>query len=77
METKEFNVKKSIEEQSAFCKTNGYPHFAPYDGVCFNCHKNIYVEINYGDGYKSGIDTEKATKSLVTGCPHCHYSYCE
>jgi len=25
----------------------------------------------------TGITVEKASKELVTGCPHCHKSYCD
>jgi hypothetical protein len=48
-----------------------YPgwHFAPSDGQCYDCRKNIYQ--NYGE--RSGWTGE----SYVTGCPHCHYSFCE
>ena len=43
--------------------------------------KNIYVakehkDPKFGD-WTTGVTVEKATASLVTGCPHCNYSYCE
>lgn len=69
----EFNVFKSIKEQEDYCKNNHLPHFAPYDGVCWNCGKNIYESDERG----FGITTKKASSDLITGCPHCFKSYCD
>ena len=76
-QTRTFDVKKSCEAQTALCKEKDYPHFAPMDGRCYNCNYNIYAEINHGNGYKSGHSFERASTELITGCPHCHISYCE
>lgn len=86
----EFDVKKAIEAQNRYCKENNLPHFAPYDGRCWNCRRNIY-ELHYWkrEDYrlvpakqeeattKTGISVEKAGSELVTGCPHCNRSYCD
>jgi len=74
MET--FDSSEAIKAQSNLQKAKGYPAFAPSRGICYNCGKNIYEEINNGS-YKSGISVERATNSLITGCPHCHRSYCD
>jgi hypothetical protein len=76
MEKETFDVQASIKAQNEHCKTTGDPHFAPSDGKCYNCGNQIYKQIDHGNGYLSGIPLERAS-SLVTGCPHCHYSYCE
>jgi hypothetical protein len=47
--------------QIKYCKDNNLPMFAPKDGRCFSCGK----EIN---------DTDK---KHITGCPYCNYSFCE
>ena len=66
-------IQEKITAQRKFCKTNeslkcfDYEPFAPNDGVCYNCRKQIYDKITL----------ESASKFLVTGCPHCHRSYCE
>jgi len=73
---REFDSQKAIEAQAMFAKAREYPHFAPSDGICYNCGSNIYVEIIKGN-HRSGIDVERASTSLITGCPHCHWSYCE
>lgn len=39
--------------------------FAPDNGVCWRCGVQIY---HY-------ITLERATNSLITGCPICHRSY--
>ena len=62
---------KEVEEkrlaQKKYCDENQLPHFAPTDGICWRCHKQIY----------DAISLEKASNTLITGCPHCHYSYCD
>lgn len=75
-ETKTFDVQKSIAAQKKFQTEMGYPDFAPANGICYDCKRQIYSEIEQ-DGYKSGVSTEKASSDLITGCPHCHHSYCE
>ena len=77
-----FNAPKSIEAQRKYCEDNKAPHFAPKNGICWNCGRNIYEECQivrvYIDSIRSkGITTEKAANSLVTGCPHCNRSYCD
>jgi len=87
--TKE-EIHECIEAQRKLCVKENYPDFAPSDGICWSCFFNIYQ--NYGhstksftpiveDGaevdYVTGISLEKASKELITGCPHCHRSYCD
>ena len=50
-----------MEQQQRFCKGRGLPMFAPDDGVCDNCHERID---DNGDKH-------------ITGCQHCHRSFCE
>jgi len=71
-----FDISKAMQAQKKLQATKGYPHFAPEDGQCYECRKNIYEEIDHGE-FKTGISVEKATNKLITGCPHCHISYCE
>lgn len=72
----EFDKNKSIEAQKKYCKEKRYPHFAPSGGHCWSCGRNIYEpkENKYGT---TGITLEQASNQLVTGCPHCHRSYCD
>lgn len=60
-------VRQAIAEQKQYCKDNKAPHFAPEDGFCWSCGKQIYA-----NGYEG-----RASNELITGCPHCHRSYCD
>jgi len=40
-------------------------NFAPDDGICWGCHKQIYERISI----------EKASSELITGCPWCNKTY--
>lgn len=71
-----FNSSMAIDAQDKYCKEKGYPHFAPRNGRCYRCNKQIYEQIDHGN-YKTGISVEKAGKELVTGCPHCNRTYCD
>lgn len=74
-----YDVKSSIACQERYCKENGYPMFAPSDGICYRCGRNIYSPhlIRGTNDKYSGIPTFRAGCTLITGCPHCHYSYCD
>ena len=61
---------KARQAQKKYCEEHNLPHFAPESGVCWRCGNNIY----YG---QRGISVEEAGSTLITGCPHCHWSYCE
>jgi hypothetical protein len=39
---------------------------APASGLCFNCGNDIYAKEQ---------DRKQAMEQVVTGCPHCHYSF--
>ena len=71
-----FNSSEARAVQDKYCKENGYPHFAPESGKCWSCNSDIYAQINHGE-YKTGISVEEAGSTLITGCPHCHISYCD
>ena len=84
---KQFDVSESVKAQRRFCKENNYPHFAPNNGRCYRCGKQIYEPVEHERRnwktnevtgfYITGIDVEKAGSTLITGCPHCSWSYCD
>lgn len=39
-----FNSSEARKEQDKYCDRESYPHFAPRDGICVNCNKDIYTE---------------------------------
>lgn len=59
--------------QRAYCDASGSTYFAPDNGICYHCGRNIYQ--TYGES--RGISQDEASHSLITGCPHCNYSFCE
>lgn len=74
-----YNIPEARKAQYLYCKTNKLPHFAPDDGICWDCHQNIYSEngrTRYGEK-THGISVESAGNHLITGCPFCSRSYCE
>lgn len=78
----EYDIAASCRAQADYCEDHNIPHFAPFDGVCYSCHQQIYAKlehINPYNGHKSftGIPTELAATTLISGCPHCSSSYCE
>ena len=73
-----YNVAEAIAAQKAYCEKTGAPRFAPYDGVCYSCHQQIYAGEIVKAGhirYHSGYSVEYAASHLVTGCPYCYASY--
>jgi hypothetical protein len=73
-----FNVLDSMAAQKHYCEEKSYPHFAPENGICWKCNQQIYAEgKNRMGNLSKGISVEKAGSELVTGCPHCNWSYCD
>ena len=64
---KNTDAQKALKLQEKFCTLSGFPHFAPGNGVCYKCGKQIYEKIS----------TEEAETKLVTSCPHCNNSFIE
>lgn len=60
------DIDAAIKAQADLCAKDGLPHFAPRNGVCWSCHRSIYEGAGAEDG-----------KTFITGCPHCHRSYCD
>lgn len=74
----QYNTKEANRAQIKYCTENGFPHFAPGNsGMCYRCGRDIYKKIVWEDGHVTGITVEAAGKGLITGCPHCHYSFCD
>lgn len=80
--SKIFDVEKSIEAQKRYCRENGDLIFAPKDGICWRCRRNIYekhtketIFLGEIEIITTGIDVEKASTELITGCPHCNKSF--
>lgn len=72
-----FDPKKAIAAQHEYCEANECPEFAPRDGRCYRCGRNIYLPTNASNGAVFGVTVEQAGNRLITGCPHCNYSFCD
>ena len=72
-----FDPKKAAKAQEDYCEREECPRFAPGDGLCYYCGRNIYLPTNGRNGTIYGISVEKAGSTLITGCPHCNYSFAE
>ena len=75
------NIKEAIEAQERFCEEHDVPRFAPYDGNCFRCGRNIYdtrSEYSFnGDKVEYGISVKEASTEHITGCTYCYRSFCD
>lgn len=70
-------IRACIEAQKKYCEDNKAPHFAPEDGFCYSCGKQIYTDYHEHGFTDRGKSIEYASTELITGCPHCHRSYCD
>lgn len=61
-----YNWTEANKAQEKYCEEHKLPHFAP-SRYCYRCHKDIYEKIS----------VESAGNHLITGCPHCSWSFCD
>lgn len=73
----DFNPKRAADAQSRYCDEHECPQFAPHSGNCYRCGRNIYLPTNGSNGSVLGITVDQAASRLITGCPHCNYSFVE
>ena len=65
------NRDEASAAQREYCRLRSVPFFAPSgDCRCYSCGKDIYSGPN---GYTVAI----AASCHITGCPHCHHSFCD
>jgi hypothetical protein len=55
------------EAQERYCAKKRVPLFAPSNGICSACKKQIYDRFTM----------IQASREHITGCPYCDHSYCE
>jgi len=51
----------TLEKHLTYCEVHNLPMFAPISGICFSCRRKV----------------EDTDKEHMTGCPHCHRSWCD
>lgn len=52
--------------QATFCDYYKVPHFAPR--VCYSCGRDVYAHPRA---------QQEAATAHITGCYHCHRSFCD
>ena len=72
-----YDSARAVQAQRDYCVANNLPLFAPYDGRCFRCHRNIYSAEVMPNGFVCGFSVEHAASNFITGCPFCHASFCD
>lgn len=78
-EPREFDVIKASAAQQRYCKEHNLPMFAPKNGWCYSCGRNIYEPYTYR-GWESrtyGISVEEAGSRHITGCTICGRTFCD
>lgn len=71
-----YDTIEAVKAQKKYCEERGFPHFAPLNGKCYSCNRDIYQPMQKGK-FQSGVTVEAAGNNLITGCPHCNRSYCD
>lgn len=59
--------------QRKFCEEKKYPMFMPSNGSCWWCGKDVTARRNQSE--EEAFKTASTTH--ITGCPHCHRSFCD
>lgn len=62
-----WETEEKINLQRQYCLLKNTPMFAPNTEVSYCCKKNIWEKIS----------KEEASTKLISGCPHCHWSFVE
>lgn len=79
MNNQTFNPTEAAKAQATYCDQHEIPMFAPSDGNCWACGRNIYDPMTYRghEDHTYGISVEEAGKRLISSCPHCNHSFVE
>lgn len=71
----EYNPTEAIAAQDRYCEEHELPRFAPLDGICPSCGRNIYLPGSKPCFFSITVST--AASCLITSCPHCRCSFVE
>jgi len=76
---KTYDATRAIIAQEAYCDKRGLPLFAPRNGWCSQCGRNIFEPYIYRREpiVTIGITVEEAGSCHITSCPHCNKSFCD
>jgi len=74
-----YDTTKAIKAQEAYCNEHEIPMFAPRNGWCTRCGRNIFEPYTYRREplQTCGITVEDAGIRHITSCPHCNATFCD
>ena len=74
---KTYDVIRAADAQARYCEEHEIPLFAPTNGWCHECGRNIYEPYTYRgqEDRTIGISVEEAGSRHITGCPHCNHTF--
>lgn len=77
--SKNYDPIEAAKAQEDYCNENEVPRFAPGNGWCSSCGRNIYEPYTYRREpiATTGISVEEAGRKLITSCPHCNRTFCD
>ena len=71
------NIDAGKIAQEEYCEEHSLPLFAPTDGICHRCYKNIYKRYERNEKWTTGYTAKEARNIHITSCPHCNASFLE
>ena len=74
---KTYDTAEAVKAQERYCDEHEIPIFAPRNGLCSWCGRNIYAPSMYSprEGQTRGISVEEAGSRLITSCPRCNATF--
>lgn len=74
-----YDPTEAVKAQEAYCDEHEFPIFAPSNGWCVNCGRNIFEAYTYRgcEDQTTGISVQEAKTRLITCCPHCNTTFCD
>ena len=76
---KTYDAVEAARAQERYCNEHEITLFAPRNGWCYRCGRNIYEPYTYRgrEDVTRGITVEEAGIRHITGCPHCNATFAD
>lgn len=72
-----YNSAAAEAAQQDYADTHGSKLYAPHDGICRGCKRDIYAIYRGKGSTVCGYSVEYAESHLITRCPFCSASFKE
>jgi len=74
---KTYDAVEAAKAQEHHCNERKVPFFAPRNGWCCYCGRNIFEPYTYRREpiLTTGISVEEAGSRIITSCPHCNHTF--